>query len=116
MWGKNADWFHASDDATRDRIMVSSIAELHGGTDEREDIDEVVHFSWDSARWCGGGAFAWFGPGEQRRYQEALCRPVSDETGEPRVFFAGEHTAVMHGWIQGSMQSAVAACIHVLGA
>jgi monoamine oxidase len=114
MWGKNAEWFSATDDGTRDEVMRSCISKLHDQTDEY--VDEIVHWSWDTAEMCGGGAFAWFGPGEQRRYQEALCRPVFDARGNPRVLFAGEHLAVMQGWIQGSLQSAIAACIHLLHA
>lgn len=113
MWGTNAQRFASLGDTERDDLICRSVAELHPHNDEH--LEDVVHISWDERENPGGGAFAFFGPGEQRRYQGALCAPLPTPR-EPRVFFAGEHVGILHGWIQSSVQTALAAVIDVLEA
>jgi monoamine oxidase len=110
MWGTNARRFASLSDAERDDLICRCVAELHPRNEHY--LEEIVHISWDAASDPGGGAFAFFAPGEQRRYQRELCAPIPSD--EPRVFFAGEHVGVTQGWMQGSIQSAIAAAIDVL--
>ncbi|KAI5098805.1 L-amino-acid oxidase, partial [Silurus meridionalis] len=49
------------------------------------------------------GAFAIFTPYQQTQYADALAM------NESRIYFAGEHTAMPHGWIETSMKSALRA-------
>lgn len=52
-----------------------------------------------------GGAFALFEPGQQTRLHNLTKQP------EGRIHFAGEHTSLMHAWIQGAIESGLrAAC------
>lgn len=113
MWGTNGQRFASLTDAERDDLICRSVAELHDYNDDY--LEDVVHIAWDAQTNPGGGAFAFFAPAEQARYQAALCAPLP-ATGQPRVFFAGEHIGVIHGWIQSSIQSALAAVIDVLEA
>ncbi len=55
-----------------------------------------------------GGAFALFEPGQQTLLHEHIRSP------EGRVYFAGEHVSLAHAWIQGAIESglAAAAAIH----
>jgi monoamine oxidase len=115
MWGTNAQRFASLSDAERTEMVVSSIEKLHPKNKDFM-IGDPIHWSWDAYNSPAGGAFSWFAPGEQGRYQAALCEPLYDDTGNPRIFFAGEHVGVTQGWIQGAIQSAVAATIHVLRA
>lgn len=108
MWESNARRFAALGDSERSEIAISNVAALH--PDNEKLLEDIVHHSWD----LGGGAFASFAPGEQSRYQAALCQPLFDGDGQPKVFFAGEHLAIMHGWIQGAIQSALAAVIEII--
>jgi monoamine oxidase len=108
MWESNARRFAALSEAERSEIAISNVAALH--PDNEKLLEDIVHHSWD----VGGGAFASFAPGEQSRYQAALCEPLFDGDGQPKVFFAGEHLAIMHGWIQGAIQSALAAVIKII--
>lgn len=112
MWGTNARRFASLTDSERDDLICRCVAELHPRNEAY--LEDIIHISWDEASNPGGGAFAFYSPAEQRRYQRALCAPVPSD--EPRVFFAGEHVGVLQGWIQSAIQSALAAAIDVLEA
>jgi monoamine oxidase len=113
MWGTNGQRFASLTDAERDDLICRSVAELHPQNDEY--LEDLVHIAWDEQTNPGGGAFAFFAPAEQARYQEALCAPLP-MTDRPRVFFAGEHVGIIHGRIQSSIQSALTAVVDVLQA
>lgn len=49
------------------------------------------------------GAFCYFYPEQQQLFSYAMEKPEY----ENRVYFAGEHVSLTHGWIQGSILSAM---------
>ncbi|KAM9469039.1 L-amino-acid oxidase-like [Clarias gariepinus] len=53
------------------------------------------------------GAFALFTPYQQTQYIDGLSK------NEGRIFFAGEHTDMPHGWIETSMRSAIKAARNI---
>lgn len=53
---------------------------------------------WGSDRWARG-AYAYAAPGDLMRFHHAAG------AAEGRVHFAGEHTSVWPGWIQGALHS-----------
>ena len=115
LWGANAERFAALSDPERTELIIPSVRAVHPDNDKYMDQDPV-HWSWDEQWNPGGGAFAFFKVGEQRRYQRGLSEPLVDSRGTPRVFFAGEHVAIAHGWIQSAFQSALAATISLIQA
>ena len=118
MWGPNADRFAAlQNDDLQSMLILSSVAKVHPNIRAYvKDVDvDVVHYAWNSQSSPGSGAFAFFAPGEQSRYQKALCDPhFRDFDGIPRLFFAGEHLAIAHAWIQSAVQTALSAVFHVV--
>jgi monoamine oxidase len=50
-----------------------------------------------------GGACALFAPGQQLRLHDQI------RASEGRIHFAGEHTTLLHGWIEGAVESGIAA-------
>ncbi len=54
-----------------------------------------------------GGAFALFRPGQIRAMYQDIIQP------EGRVYFAGEHCAFAHGWIEGALESALRVSIQI---
>jgi monoamine oxidase len=92
--------------------VFREIRKLHPSIDKY--VDDIVHWSWDQQSNPGYGAFAYFAPGEHERYQEFLCQPYPLDN--PRVFFAGEHLAIAHAWIQGAIQTGLVAVRHILQA
>ena len=112
MWGNNARRFAHLDNNQRTEMILSSIEKLHGHPIRQyiKDVTkDVIHYNWDAA-------WAFFAPGEQSRYQAALCKPHFDNSRQARVFFAGEHLPIVHAWIQSAIQSALRAVMDVLDA
>ena len=103
VWGANAERIAAMPDPTRQEQLLRSIRRTHPWIDTYL-LEPLEVRCWPNEDNPGGGAFAYFEPTEQRRYGPWLCRPHGD-----RVFFAGEHHGVAQGWIQGAIQSALAA-------
>jgi monoamine oxidase len=69
---------------------------------EPELIEDIEVWSWDDHPWSEG-AYAFALPGEQTELQAAAAAP------EARLIMAGEHTSMTHSWIQGALESALAA-------
>jgi len=61
--------------------------------------EAVVAQCWDSDPWARG-AYAWYAPGELLRFLPRLASP------EGRLHFAGDHTSLLPGWIEGALESA----------
>lgn len=112
MWGVNAQRFAALDEKGRDDLIEECLRRIH------PDIPRpaaIAHRVWAQYLNPGGGGFAYFRPNEQRRFASLLCQPHPwVENAEPRVFFAGEHDGIAQGWIQGAIQSGLAAAASVL--
>ncbi|XP_029964062.1 L-amino-acid oxidase [Salarias fasciatus] len=83
-----------------------------------EDLVKI-HGEYIRPLWTGGlvkkwgldpyslGAFALFTPYQQGHYARDLFQ------NEGRIFFAGEHTATPHGWIETAMKSALRAARNI---
>lgn len=110
IWGANARRFAALSDQERIQVVTDGLEQLHPGI--RNDIVDVKFATWDGPD-LGGGAVAMFSPGEQRRYQSIIARPHPGGKGTARVFFAGEHLAVTHAWIQAAIQTGLAAVLDI---
>lgn len=61
-------------------------------------------YNWEQDPWALG-AFCFFQPEQRRLFLYAMGLPEYDN----RVFFAGEHVSNTHGWINGSLQTAMQA-------
>jgi monoamine oxidase len=110
LWESNARRFLALTRQEQTDVVLNGVRKLHPQI--VDFVDDVIHWSWDQQSNPGYGAFAYFAPGEHERYQELLCMPYPSD--KPRVYFAGEHLAVAHAWIQGAIQTALQATIEVL--
>ena len=113
VWEQNARRYASLTDSQRDDLILHAVRELHPTIDTY--LVGIEHMPWDAQPLPGGGAFALFAPREQRRYQEAICEPLFAH-GLPRVFFAGEHTSVIGGWIQGALQTGANSALDVVEA
>jgi monoamine oxidase len=113
MTGINAERFTSLSDQERTDEALRYLERLHPGI--RGDVECVKHCCWIEERTPGGGAWTYFGTGAHERYQDALCEP-HPTPDEPRVFFAGEHLCVLHGWMQSAIQSSLEATIALMDA
>jgi monoamine oxidase len=112
MSGTNAERFTSWSTADRDEEVVRHLEFLHPGI--KDDIEDITHFCWIEQSTPIGGAWTIFEPGKHQRYQDALCAP--HPVDQPRVFFAGEHLCVLHGWMQSAIQSSWQAVLDVFEA
>jgi len=91
-----------------------SLEELHRGIRECRCIENLVYRIWDHQENPGEGAWVAYGPGDWSRYREDLRAPIQDADGRDKVFFAGEHLEMPHGWMQPAVQTGIAAAYHIL--
>lgn len=78
----------------------------HGIGDIQGAVVYGTSWCWDTEPWNRGG-YCWFRPGDLRGLYPHLARP------EGRVHFAGDHTSVLPGWMQGALESGVRAAQEV---
>jgi monoamine oxidase len=55
------------------------------------------------------GAFCYFMPQQQKLFSYAMAKPEYDN----RVYFAGEHISLTHGWIEGAVNSGMKAANYI---
>ncbi|KPU45985.1 flavin-dependent L-tryptophan oxidase RebO precursor [Oxobacter pfennigii] len=86
----------------------SKVEKVHGlprwYLDENKTVIDFKTVDWVREPWFHGG-FQMFLPGQKREFLYVSNIPEYDN----RVFFAGEHTSTKNGWIQGALQSGMAA-------
>lgn len=77
---------------------------VHGLTNNYLDsiVEEYKTINWDSEKGFYGG-FSNFMPNGQKLFAYASEKPEYNN----RVYFAGEHVSLTHGWMQGSLNSAM---------
>lgn len=67
-----------------------------------DDVRVSHSWSWQEAPWALG-AYSFYAPGEMLRYHHAMAEP------EGPVHFAGAHTTVGPGWMEGALDSGLRA-------
>ncbi|XP_074023872.1 L-amino-acid oxidase-like [Numenius arquata] len=103
-WNDDADFFLPLKDEEILEVVFQDLAAVHDLTEGylREICPEKVVQKWQLDL-HSMGAFAAFTPYQFVDYSELLFPP------QGRIFFAGEHTAQPHAWIETSVKSGVRA-------
>ena len=86
-------------------FALSQLEQVFPGV--RQHFELGVSKCWDEDPWARG-AFAYFRPGQMLSLLPHLGNP------EGRVHFAGDHTSVWSGWIQGALESGLRAAGEVM--
>jgi monoamine oxidase len=94
--GRNARALQAMSPEHRLQAAVAALEQIYSGV--RAEYECGVSICWDEDEWSRG-AYPWFHPGDMA----ALLPHIAPAEG--RLHFAGEHTSVLPGWIQGAMES-----------
>jgi monoamine oxidase len=105
--GKNARSLSARDDAGRRAFVLREVESIFPGASA--EITGGTSYAWHEDPYAGGG-YAWFEPGEITRHRAPLG------SAEGRVHFAGEHTSVATGWMQGALESGERAAGEIVAA
>ena len=99
-WDQDAARWGAMDEETRLEEALDDVSRIHPRI---RDVYEVgASHAWYNDRFANG-AFAMFEAGQQTQLQADIVRP------EGRIYFAGEHCSLYHAWIQGALESGLAA-------
>jgi monoamine oxidase len=88
----------------RIRFALRDVETLHGGQAgcyEERLVGGMSH-SWAQDEYTFG-AFALFDPHQETELFDAMWTP------HKKVHFAGEHTSLKHGWIEGAVESGIRA-------
>lgn len=104
-WGDDALIWNSLSKEERVLQALKNLATIHGNHIYHDFITGVA-YSWFQDPYAGG-AFALFKPEKETDLMPYLFSP------ERRVHFAGEHTALPHGWIQGAIESGIRAAHEV---
>lgn len=98
-WGQDARRLGQLAPEERVRVVVEQIARIHPEIAEPGMVDDSATMFWDSYPWTNA-SFAELLPGQQSSIHDDAIAP------EGAVHFAGEHTSLDTGWIQGAISSA----------
>jgi monoamine oxidase len=101
----------------RRTLGVTSEAALSAGVDlvadafpaVRSEFEKGAVYRWSAEPWTRG-AFAVYRPGQMTTLMPELASPESD------LHFAGEHTSIWTGWMEGALESGERAAREVLTA
>lgn len=93
----------------RARYALDNLAMIHGDGIKKLYNGKFATHSWiQDENTCG--AFALFGPEQQTTLEKSISSP---EGANGKILFAGEHTTLKHGWIEGAIESGIKCALEV---
>ncbi|KXY86348.1 MULTISPECIES: flavin monoamine oxidase family protein [Bacillus cereus group] len=98
-WADEALTWDSLPDRERIRYALKNLAEIYGDIVYSEFVTGTS-FSWSQNPYSCG-AFTAFEPGQELELFPYITPPSG------KVHFAGEHTTLTHGWMQGAIESGV---------
>ena len=106
-WSEDAQRWGSLPEHERIEQAIENVAAIHPQITECVEVGSSKMWHDDPH---AGGAFALFDPGQQTLLHDHIRAP------EGRIHFAGEHTSLMHAWIQGALESGLRAAWEIHGA
>ncbi len=103
-WGEDAQRWGSLPPDERLRQALENVTAIHPAASEEYEVG--YSYMWHDDEFAGG-AFALFDPGQQTLLYDHIRKP------EGRIFFAGEHTSLIHAWIQGAIESGLRAAFEI---
>lgn len=98
--GAHAQRYAAYSPGNAAAYAITALGKVHPQLRQREMVGKSLSWSWGSLPFAGGGFAA---PGKREELRRHLSAP------EGRLFFAGEHASQNRSWIQGALESSLAA-------
>ena len=98
-WADEALTWDSLSERERIQFALNNLAQIYGREVYREFITGAS-FSWSRNPYSCGG-FTAFEPGQETE----IFPYIAPQAG--RVYFAGEHTTLTHGWMQGAIESGI---------
>lgn len=109
-WGKKAEEFGRLSESKRTLVTIADLSEFHNVSEEeiKSTVLDYTHKFWEE-----GYTFL-ASSKTQDTFLEAFTKPVCNANGDPKIFFAGEHISLSHGWIISAVISALGALKTIL--
>lgn len=104
-WADEALTWNGLSDEDRIQFALKNLAEIFGDQVYSEFV-LGTSFSWIDNPYSTGAVVA-FEPGQEHELFPYIALP------EGRIHFAGEHTTLTHGWMQGAIESAIRVAVEV---
>ncbi len=98
-WADEALTWDSLPNGERVRYALNNLAQIYGNVVYSEFVTGTS-FSWSKNPYSCG-AFTAFEPGQELELFPYMTSPAG------KVHFAGEHTTLTHGWMQGAIESGV---------
>jgi monoamine oxidase len=98
-WADEALTWDSQPEDERIHYALKNLAEIYGNQVYAQ-FAAGASYSWGQNPYSCGG-FTFFEPGQETELYPNILAP------EGRVHFAGEHTSLTHGWIQGAIESGI---------
>jgi monoamine oxidase len=95
-WGQDAQRWAQLGEQERAVQALQNLRLLHPQAPDEFEVG--ASHAWQNDPFAGG-AYTVFQPGQQVRIHADVLRP------EGRIHFAGEHTSLMHRWVEGAVES-----------
>lgn len=86
--------------AARDRRALREMSRVFPALPDHAEA--IVTQCWDLDPWARG-AYAWYRPGQLTAFLPHLAQP------DGRLHFAGDHTSLIPGWMEGAIESGIRA-------
>ncbi|KWU53910.1 amine oxidase [Bacillus mycoides] len=106
-WADEALTWDSLSNRERVRYALKNLAQIYGNVVYSEFVTGAS-FSWSQNPYSCG-AFTAFEPGQELELFPYITPPAG------RVHFAGEHTTLTHGWMQGAIESGIRVAHEVNG-
>lgn len=103
-WAEDAQRWGSLSPEERIVQAIENVAEIHPQVTAEFEVGASKMWHDDE---YAGGAFVLFEPEQQTLLQRAIVKP------EGRIYFAGEHCSLTHRWIQGAVESGLAAALDI---
>jgi len=104
-WADEALTWDSLSEKDRIRYSLRNLAQIYGDLVYAEFVSGAS-FSWGQNPYSCG-AFTALEPGQELELYPDIAIP------EGNIYFAGEHTTLTHGWIQGAIESGVRAAYEI---
>ncbi len=104
--GDQADAIKAMTEDERADFVVDRMDKIYPGLKNSYESGGRKHDSkcWDEDEWAQG-AYAYFKPGQMFEFIPHLAAAEWRDDTVQRVHFAGDHTSIMPGWMEGALLS-----------
>lgn len=106
-WGQDAQRWALLGEQERISQALQNLRLLHARAPDEFELG--ISHVWQNDPFAGG-AYTLFQPGQQNRIHADVIQ------AEGRVHFAGEHTSLMHRWVEGAVESGLRVAVAVSAA